>query len=57
VNTAVGYGCASDKRVHFGLGHDNVIEEIRITWPSGIVQQIENVTADQIIEVTEPESP
>ena len=26
VNTAVGYGCASDQRVHFGLGADAVVE-------------------------------
>jgi len=55
VNTAVGYGCASDKRVHFGLGQDSLIEEIRISWPSGIVQTLENVSPDQILEVVEPE--
>src|SRR6185295_5444688 len=33
VNTAVGYGSASDRRVHFGLGDDTVVKELTITWP------------------------
>lgn len=56
VNTAVGYGCSSDKRVHFGLGKDKAISEIQITWLSGIVQTLKNVPADQFLVVTEPES-
>jgi enediyne biosynthesis protein E4 len=54
VNTAVGYGCSSDKRVHFGLGGDAMIHEIRITWLSGVVQVLENVPANQILTVVEP---
>ncbi len=53
-NTAVGYGCSSDKRVHFGLGKERVVKEIRITWPSGAVQKLENVPADQVLSVVEP---
>jgi hypothetical protein len=56
VNTAVGYGCASDRRVHFGLGKSSLIKELEITWPSGAVQTLENVPADQILTVTEPEN-
>jgi hypothetical protein len=55
VNTAVGYGGASDKRVHFGLGKDEVATRLEITWPSGIVQLLENVKADQVLVVKEPE--
>jgi len=29
-------------------------EKVEITWPSGIVQTLENVEADRIIKVTEP---
>jgi hypothetical protein len=53
VNTAVGYGCASDRRVHFGLGPDSEIKEIQILWPSGTVQTLHNVKADQIVTVKE----
>jgi hypothetical protein len=54
VNTAVGYGCASDHRVHFGLGKDEVVRKLEIKWPSGAVQILENVKANQILEVQEP---
>ncbi len=54
VNTAVGYGCSSDKRVHFGLGKDKVVKEIQVTWPSGAVQKLENVPGNQILSVVEP---
>ena len=54
VNTAVGYGCSSDKRVHFGLGKDKVIKELEVTWPSGVVQKLTDVPGDQILSVVEP---
>jgi enediyne biosynthesis protein E4 len=54
VNTAVGYGCSSDRRVHFGLGADPKITELTITWPSGTVQVLKNVAADQVLTVREP---
>ena len=55
MNTAVGYGCASDRRVHFGLGKDGVVGEMTITWPSGKTQTLKQVTADQVLTVREPE--
>jgi hypothetical protein len=54
-NTAVGYGCASDRRVHFGLGTDTAAGEITITWPSGRTRTLRNVPADQIVRVREPD--
>jgi hypothetical protein len=54
VNTAVGYGGSSDPRVHFGLGKDTLATKIEIVWPSGTVQTLENVQADQVLVVTEP---
>jgi hypothetical protein len=53
VNTAVGYGCASDRRVHFGLGSDDVVDELRVEWPSGLVQTLRDVPADQVLVVRE----
>jgi enediyne biosynthesis protein E4 len=55
VNTAVGYGCASDRRVHFGLGADAVVKELTIDWPSGTTQTLRDVPADQMLTVREPE--
>jgi hypothetical protein len=51
--TAVGYACASDSRVHFGLGGSRVVREIEIAWPSGIRQMLRNVPSDQILKVEE----
>jgi hypothetical protein len=55
VNTAVGYGGASDVRVHFGLGKDETVTKLEVRWPSGIVQALENVASNQVLVVTEPE--
>jgi enediyne biosynthesis protein E4 len=56
VSTASSYLSSGDKRVHFGLGKD-VIREIEIRWPSGIVQKLNDVKADQILQIDEPVSP
>lgn len=54
VTTAGSYLSASDKRVHFGLGTDRMVKVLEINWPSGKTQRIENIPADQILQVTEP---
>jgi hypothetical protein len=56
VSTAGSYLSASDKRAYFGLGTAAVAKSIRIQWPSGIIQTLENVRADQILKVDEPPS-
>ena len=43
---------ASDPRVHFGLG-DATRVDLEIRWPSGTVQTLRNVPANQILEVEE----
>jgi len=54
VTTASSYLSASDKRVHFGLGADAAAQSIEIRWPSGILQVLKDVRADQILQVDEP---
>ena len=39
---------------HFGLGDAQVVDTLRIEWPSGIVQDVRNVSARQFLTVTEP---
>jgi len=41
--------------VHFGLATDAVAQSIEIHWPSGRVQTLQNIPADQVLKVTEPE--
>ncbi len=54
MTSSVCYASSSYGPVHFGLGADARAESIEIRWPSGIVQKLENVSADQILRVTEP---
>jgi hypothetical protein len=53
--TAVGYGSASDRRVHFGLGRDAVVDELTVVWPSGKTQTLRKVQADRVLSVKEPD--
>jgi hypothetical protein len=53
VTTAGSYASSSDPRVHFGLGADTLIKEIELHWPSGTVQVLRNLKADQILKITE----
>lgn len=54
VSTCGSYLSSGDKRAHFGLGTEKVVKEIEIQWPSGIVQKLQGVKADQILRVDEP---
>ncbi len=54
VSTASSYLSASDKRVHFGLGQENVAQRIEIRWPSGIRKTLKDIPADQIFQIDEP---
>jgi enediyne biosynthesis protein E4 len=51
--TAVGYGGSRDKRLHFGLGREDVITRLEITWPGGRRQVLENVGIDRVLEIRE----
>ena len=39
---------------HFGLGDATNVDVLRIEWPSGIVQELQEVAPNQILTVTEP---
>jgi enediyne biosynthesis protein E4 len=55
VTTSVAYASSSTRNVHFGLGSENRASRIEIRWPSGIIQHLEKVAADQVVKVTETE--
>src|SRR3984957_7835032 len=54
--TAGSYESASDRRLHFGLGAAKAAK-VEISWPSGAHQVLNDVAADQFLEVREPEHP
>lgn len=39
--------------VHFGLGNASIIDSLKIEWPSGKVDRLTNVAANQFLTVTE----
>jgi hypothetical protein len=52
--TSGSYLSASDRRLHFGLGAESKARSIEVRWPSGIVQRVTAVPADQVLTLKEP---
>jgi hypothetical protein len=52
MTSSVCYASSSYGPVHFGLGPDARAESIEIHWPSGRVQTLHDVAADQVLKVT-----
>lgn len=53
VTTSVGYASSSEPLARFGLGKQSRVQEIHVTWPGGRPQMIQNIAADQMIEIRE----
>lgn len=49
------YAGSNDFRAHFGLGRHSQINRIEIRWPSGKISTLENIPANQILKLNEPE--
>jgi hypothetical protein len=56
MTSSVGYASSVLAPVHFGLGAATAAAEVEIRWPSGMVQRLRNVKANQVVTVRE-ESP
>jgi hypothetical protein len=54
MTTSAGYASSSAGPVHFGLGANASADLVEIRWPSGIIQQMRNVPANQLVMVKEP---
>ncbi len=52
-STVSGYASSSAGPAHFGLGSAKKADEIEIRWPSGTVQVLKDVSADQVVKVKE----
>jgi enediyne biosynthesis protein E4 len=53
VRSGDGYISQSDLRVHFGLGNSTKAEKIVIRWPSGLVETLSDLPANQFYTVRE----
>ena len=42
--------------LHFGLGKETLIDEIEVYWPSGKIQKLNNIDANQTITIAERQS-
>jgi enediyne biosynthesis protein E4 len=51
-----GVGMDNGLIAHFGLGDATNVATLRIEWPSGIVQELQNVTNNQFLTVVESQS-
>ena len=47
------YGVDNGLIAHFGLGDATNVTTLRIEWPSGIVQELQNVATNQVLTVVE----
>ena len=48
--------CSEDRRAHFGLGSATRIDSVKVRWPSGIVQRLEDLQINTYIIIEETES-
>ena len=49
-----GFSACGPHLIHFGLGQDDTVDEVAITWPSGASTVLPSTGANQIIRVREP---
>ena len=54
VSGGSGFCAENQRRLHFGLGKNPQIEKAVIHWPSGKVQTLDNLSADQMYKIKEP---
>ncbi len=54
VKAGSGYLGSSDPRLHFGLGDESQIDRLRIDWPAGTEQILEDLQIDTFRVVEEP---
>ena len=55
VRSGGGYFSQSDLRVHFGLGKAEKVDVLEIKWPSGQVDTLKDIKANQVVFVKEGE--
>lgn len=56
IRTAGGYQAAIPALAHFGLGEAEVVDRVRVEWPSGAVAEASEVAVDSLLELVEPDS-
>ena len=57
VKAGTGYQTCSQKAPFFGLADRTLVDRLEVHWPSGTVQVQENIPANQVLRMVEPETP
>ncbi len=55
VRSGGGYLSQSDLRVHFGLGKAQKVDVLEIRWPSGQIDTVKDIPANQVVHIKERE--
>jgi hypothetical protein len=50
-----GFMAQSQPGLHLGLGTQEAVDELTVTWPDGTTATFTNVTADQRVRITQPD--
>ena len=51
--STTGYLSQNDHRMHFGIASATEVDFVEIKWPSGKIQRLENLEANQILTIEE----
>jgi hypothetical protein len=57
IKAGLSYLSSNDLRQHFGLGTHDKVDSLEIRWPSGLVERLQDIRADQILTLEEGKSP
>ncbi|MDQ3109365.1 MAG: FG-GAP-like repeat-containing protein [Bacteroidota bacterium] len=57
IRSGEAYGIQNSFTAHFGIGANTVVDSVLIQWPSGTVDALDVVNADQTITIIEGNSP
>jgi len=53
INSQSGFAAQSSLSAHFGLGNDDMIDSLRVVWPSGQVQVLTGLMLDECLTINE----
>ncbi|HZJ17288.1 MAG TPA: VCBS repeat-containing protein, partial [Chthoniobacteraceae bacterium] len=53
LSPCTGYQSNNEAVLHFGLGKDATIDEVRVRWPSGVEQYFTKLAADRLYTISE----
>jgi enediyne biosynthesis protein E4 len=54
VQSGSSYISQEDKRLQFGLGKAGQVDSLEVTWPDGTTAAMQNVKANQLVEIRQP---